>query len=81
MHPDDIASRGFQERQVVDIQSHYDGQTRTAHQFVVVPYQIPRGNAAAYFPETNVLIPIDNIADKSHTPISKSIVVKIKLSE
>ena len=77
LHPDDIASRGFQERQVVDIQSHYNGKIRTAHQFVVVPYQIPRGNAAAYFPETNVLIPIDNIADKSHTPISKSIVIKV----
>lgn len=77
MHPDDIASRGFEEKQVVDIQSHYDGQTRTAHRFVVVPYQIPRGNAAAYFPETNVLVPIDNIADRSHTPISKSIVVKV----
>ncbi len=85
LHPDDIASRGLQERQVVDLHSHYNGpggepQTRTAHQFVVVPYQIPRGNAAAYFPETNVLVPIDNIADKSHTPISKSIVIKLTVA-
>lgn len=85
LHPDDIASRGLHERQVVDLHSHYNGpggepQTRTAHQFVVVPYQIPRGNAAAYFPETNVLIPIDNIADKSHTPISKSIVIKLTVA-
>jgi len=85
LHPDDIASRGLQERQVVDLHSNYNSpggepQTRTAHQFVVVPYQIPRGNAAAYFPETNVLIPIDNIADRSNTPISKSIVIKLTVA-
>ncbi|UHG94131.1 FdhF/YdeP family oxidoreductase [Spirosoma oryzicola] len=77
MHPDDIASLGLQEKQAVDLHSRYDGETRTAHRFIVVPYDIPRGCTAAYFPETNVLVPIDQMAEKSHTPISKSIVVKV----
>jgi hypothetical protein len=43
----------------------------------VVPYNIPRGNLAAYYPETNVLIPIDAYADKSGTPVSKSVKVRV----
>ena len=77
MNPDDIGNLGLHEKQVVDLHSHYDGKTRTAHRFIVVPYNIPRGCTAAYFPETNVLIPIDSIADKSHTPTSKSIVITV----
>ena len=65
------------EKQAVDIHSRYDGVSRTAHRFLVVPYDIPRGCIAAYYPETNVLVPIDQKAEKSHTPISKSIVVTI----
>ncbi|GAB4050149.1 FdhF/YdeP family oxidoreductase [Spirosoma litoris] len=77
MHPDDIANRGLREKQVVNLHSQYDGKQRTAHRFVVVPYNIPRGCAAAYFPETNVLVPIGSKADKSNTPTSKSIVVTV----
>lgn len=77
MHPDDIGNLGLTERQIVDLHSHYDGQQRTAHRFIVVPYNIPRGCTAAYFPETNVLVPIDSKADKSHTPTSKSIVITV----
>ncbi|RYF46566.1 MAG: hypothetical protein EOO39_49585, partial [Cytophagaceae bacterium] len=77
MHADDIANLGFQEKQAVDMHSTYDGVTRTAHRFIVVPYDIPRGCIAAYYPETNVLVPIDQMADKSNTPISKSIVVTV----
>ncbi|MFD2573272.1 FdhF/YdeP family oxidoreductase [Spirosoma soli] len=77
MNPADIAKLGLQEKQVVDIHSQYQGQQRTAHRFVIVPYDIPVGCAAAYFPETNVLIPIDSVAEKSHTPTSKSIVVNV----
>ena len=77
MHPDDIGNLGLQEKQVVDLHSQYTGKRRTAHRFVVVPYDIPRGCAAAYFPETNVLVPIDSKAEKSHTPTSKSIVITV----
>jgi molybdopterin-dependent oxidoreductase alpha subunit len=77
IHPEDIATLGLAPHQQVDLTSHYDGQLRTAECFTLVPYQIPRGNLAAYFPETNVLVPIDQYARGSHTPISKSIRVKI----
>lgn len=77
MHPDDIGNLGLREKQVVDLHSLYSGSTRTAHRFVVVPYDIPRGCAAAYFPETNVLVPIDSKAEKSNTPTSKSIVITL----
>ena len=77
MHADDMANLGLREKQVVNLHSHYDGQTRTAHRFIVIPYDIPRGCTAAYYPETNVLVPIDATAEKSNTPISKSIVVTV----
>lgn len=66
---------------LIDVQSHYDGITRTAEEFHVVPYNIPQQNLAAYFPEMNVLVPINHFADKSQTPISKSIVVTIMKSD
>ncbi|GAB3714132.1 FdhF/YdeP family oxidoreductase [Spirosoma flavus] len=81
MHRDDIANLKLQEKQVVDLHSKYDGKQRTAHRFIVVPYDIPRGCCAAYFPETNVLVPIDSIAEKSNTPTSKSIVITVTPAE
>lgn len=77
MHADDIANQGLQEKQVVDIRTHYDGQERIAHRFVVIPYDIPRGCTAAYYPETNVLVPIDLKAEQSNTPVSKSLVITV----
>ncbi|MGA0559607.1 FdhF/YdeP family oxidoreductase [Larkinella sp. VNQ87] len=79
LHADDIADRGLKPQQVVNLQSRYDGNIRTAERFVVVPYNIPRGCAAAYFPETNVLLPIDQVAKGSLTPTSKSIVITVTL--
>jgi hypothetical protein len=61
----------------VDITSHFEGQERTAYHFLVAPYSIPKGNAAVYFPEGNVLVPIDSVAHISNTPTSKSIIVTI----
>jgi len=61
----------------VDIVSHFKGKTRKATQFVVVPYPIPRKCVATYFPEANVLIPIESVAEKSNTPTSKSVVVTV----
>ncbi|RCR68266.1 FdhF/YdeP family oxidoreductase [Larkinella punicea] len=77
MHADDIANRGLKPQQVVNLQSRYDGKIRTAERFIVVPYNIPRGCTAAYFPETNVLLPIDQYAEGSLTPTSKSIVITV----
>ncbi len=77
MHKDDIANLGLYDQQLVDLHSTYHGKTRTAHKFLVVPYNIPRGCAATYYPETNVLIPIDQVAERSNTPTSKSVVITI----
>jgi len=44
----------------------------------VVPYDVPRGNCATYVPETNVLVPLDSIADRSRTPTSKSVIIRIR---
>ncbi len=77
MNPIDMTSYGLSKQNVVDMRSTYDGVTRTARNFKVVPYDIPRGNLAAYFPETNVLVPYDCNAERSNTPISKSIRVRV----
>lgn len=63
--------------EVVDIQSNHGDTLRTAPNFLVIPYNIPKGDLAAYFPETNVLVPYNHFAEKSKTPISKSIKVTV----
>ncbi len=68
MHPDDIAAAGFQVGDHIDLRNAH----RIAEDFVLVSYDIPRGSVATYFPEANVLIPIDRFADRSRTPASKS---------
>jgi molybdopterin-dependent oxidoreductase alpha subunit len=77
MNPEDIRVLGLAEGQSVDLTSHFQGETRVARRFVVVPYRIPRRCAATYFPETNVLVPIDSVAEKSRTPTSKSVVISV----
>ncbi len=78
MNGDDINRLNLKPDDWVDITSHFRGQKRTAHQFKVVEYSIPVGCAAAYYPETNVLAALENVAEKSNTPVSKSIVISIK---
>ena len=81
MHRDDIRELGLAERQVVDITSHFEGETRVAHHFIVVPFDIPRRCAATYFPETNVLVPVRSVAERSNTPTSKYVVITVAPSE
>ena len=78
LNRDDIAAAGLQERQVVDLVSHFEGEERIARKFRIVPYDIPRRCAATYFPEANVLVPVRNVAEKSNTPVSKSVVISIR---
>jgi molybdopterin-dependent oxidoreductase alpha subunit len=78
MHQKDMDTEGVKPNDIVDLTSHYDNTLREARQFIVVPYDIPQGNIATYFPEANTLIPITEYADKSHTPISKSVVVRVR---
>jgi molybdopterin-dependent oxidoreductase alpha subunit len=78
LNRDDIAAAGWQERQVVDLISHFEGEERIARKFKIVPYDIPRRCAATYFPEANVLVSVRNVAEKSNTPVSKSVVISIR---
>jgi molybdopterin-dependent oxidoreductase alpha subunit len=73
----DMVERDLVERQVVDLIGEHDGVERVAPRFVVVPYDLPRGNCATYFPEANPLVPLDSTADKSNTPTSKSVIVRV----
>jgi molybdopterin-dependent oxidoreductase alpha subunit len=72
----DIRALGMQDGDWVDIQTVWsDGQERRAERFKLVSYDIPRGNLAAYYPETNPLVPLSAVADTAGTPTSKSIPV------
>ena len=77
MNPLDVAEAKLVERQVVDLIGEFQGERRVAPRFIVVPYDIPRGCTATYFPEANALVPIDDFADGSRTPASKSVVIRI----
>ena len=80
LNAEDMSEAGLHQGQVVDLVSHFEGEERTAHHFIVVRYSIPHQCAATYFPETNVLVPVRSVALKSNTPTSKSIVISIKPS-
>ena len=76
IHPEDIRQLGMKDGDWVDIQTVWsDGQERRADRFKLVAYDIPRGNLAAYYPETNPLVPLSAVADAAGTPTSKSIPV------
>jgi anaerobic selenocysteine-containing dehydrogenase len=81
MNQQDMNKRGLQKEDVVDIYNYHDGVERVAHKFIVVPYPIPETCTATYFPETNVLVPISSVAEKSNTPTSKLVVIKLKKIE
>ena len=76
MHADDIASQQMQPGDWVDLQSVADdGVERTAKRFMLVAYPIPLGNLAAYYPETNALVPLSSVAIGADTPTSKAVPV------
>ena len=69
---------GFVNYQKVNVINEFGGTKRLAEGFLIVPYNIPSGCLASYFPETNVLVPLKSRADGSQTPTSKSIVVRLE---
>jgi molybdopterin-dependent oxidoreductase alpha subunit len=82
IHPEDMEKLGFAAGDNVDIETLWnDGITRKVFGFKLVPYNIPKGNLAAYYPETNPLVPLSSFGDGSGTPTSKSVPVKVTLSE
>ena len=80
VNPADIAALGFADGDRVDLVSEFEGQERRADDFRVVAYSTPVGNAAAYYPETNPLVPLDHVAARSNTPVSKAVVVRLERS-
>ncbi|MFI6998974.1 FdhF/YdeP family oxidoreductase [Nocardia sp. NPDC050175] len=79
VHPDDITALGFAEDDLVDVISEWtDGTERSVKGFRLIAYPTPRGNAAAYYPETNPLVPLDHVAARSNTPVSKSVTVRLE---
>jgi molybdopterin-dependent oxidoreductase alpha subunit len=78
VNPDDLAERGIEDGELVDLISEWPDGDRRAEAFRVIAYSTARGCCAAYFPETNVLVPLDSTADTSNTPTSKSVVVRLK---
>jgi molybdopterin-dependent oxidoreductase alpha subunit len=78
VHPDDLAALEIPDGSTVDLVSEWrDGSERRAPGFRVVGYPTARGCAAAYFPEANVLVPLDSTAAGSNTPTSKSVVIRL----
>jgi len=78
IHAEDIRALGFRDGDWVDILTVWDdGQERRADRFKLVAYDIPRGNLAAYYPETNPLVPLSSVAENAGTPTSKSIPVML----
>ena len=80
MNKRDMLDTGLNEFDRVDITSHFNGRNITSPSWFIVPYDIPSGNVATYFPESNVLIPIESVAEGSNTPTSKSVEVSITKS-
>ncbi|MBM7519024.1 FdhF/YdeP family oxidoreductase [Nocardioides nitrophenolicus] len=79
VNPDDLAELGLADRDLVDIVSIWtDGSERRAEGFRVVAYPAARGSAASYYPETNVLVPLDSVAEVSNTPTSKGVIVRLE---
>lgn len=78
INPQDMQEAGLRKEQVVNLRSHFRGEERVAYRFLVIPFDIPRRCIATYFPEANVLVPVGQKADLSHTPASKSVVVSLE---
>ncbi|WP_377324203.1 FdhF/YdeP family oxidoreductase [Pimelobacter simplex] len=79
VNPDDLAELGLADRDLVDLVSVWtDGSERRAEGFRVVAYPAARGSAASYYPETNVLVPLDSVAEISNTPTSKGVIVRLE---
>lgn len=81
VHPDDLAELGLEDGQTVDIFSEWkDEPDRVLRGFRTVAFPTARGCAAAYFPEANVLVPLDSTAFESNTPVSKAVVIRMEPS-
>jgi anaerobic selenocysteine-containing dehydrogenase len=81
MNRADMEAANLNAGELLDLVSEYDGQQRVARKFIAVAYDIPSQCVATYFPEANVLIPVNKFARESKTPISKSVVIRVRKHE
>ena len=79
VHREDIAALGLRDGEMVDLVTRWEGDKleRRASRFRIVEYDTPRGCVAAYYPETNPLVPLDSTAVGSNCPTSKSVVIEM----
>lgn len=76
----DMAQAGVEQGQIVTLESDAgDGITRRRDGLIVTPYDIPRGCLGTYYPEANVLMPVEHHAEESHVPAAKSVPVRIRI--
>jgi molybdopterin-dependent oxidoreductase alpha subunit len=73
----DIRARGLAAGSFVDLVSRFGRERRRAERFKIVEYEIPNGCAAAYYPETNVLVAVGSVAEGSNQPASKSVIITL----
>ena len=78
MNRADMDEQGISPRQLVDVTSHFKGQTRVARNIVAVEYPIPRHCAAMYYPESNVLIHVDSTEPLSNIPTLKHVIISLQ---
>jgi anaerobic selenocysteine-containing dehydrogenase len=77
----DLASRGLSHGDLIDVVLERPGSVpRAMRKVTAVAYNIPRGSVAAYYPEANVLVSLDQHDAKSGTPAYKSIPIRIEAS-
>ncbi|GAA1497615.1 FdhF/YdeP family oxidoreductase [Paeniglutamicibacter kerguelensis] len=82
VNPQDLRELGFQDGGYVDVHSEADdGRDRVLHRLRVISYPTAPGCAATYFPEGNVLVPLEATAEGSNTPVSKSIIIRLEHAE
>jgi molybdopterin-dependent oxidoreductase alpha subunit len=77
MNKDDISDRNLRPGQWVNLVSYYERQERTANQFKIIEYEIPRGCTAAYYPEANPLVALRHLAEGSNQPAYKSVIIRV----
>lgn len=78
MNPIDMEKMNLKIKDSVMLTSHFNGEKRYAYKFLAIPYDIPERCTATYFPETNVLVPLQNKARISNTPASKTVIITIQ---
>jgi len=77
MNSSDMEKYNIKKLDIVELRSHFDNEIREAKGFIAIPYNIPKQCTATYFPEANVLVPIQSTGRTSNTPTSKTVIITI----